>query len=49
MFRNNSNVDESAIETDDNFNRTFYGSPTLGGFIVVGLIILLIVYNLLFN
>lgn len=49
-FRNNTKKDdESAIEDDDNLNRTFFGGPTLGGFIIVGLVILFIAYQILFN
>ncbi len=37
---------ESKIDTDDSFNRTLYGTPTIGGIIVIGLIIIFILYNI---
>ena len=36
----------SKIETDDAFNRALYGSPTIGGMVVVGIIIVVIVFNI---
>jgi hypothetical protein len=36
---------KSKIETDDGWNRAFYGSPTIGGFIVVGVIILYLLFK----
>ncbi|WP_164462197.1 hypothetical protein [Bacillus sp. FJAT-42376] len=41
--------EKSKINTDDGWNRTLYGSPTIGGFIVVGLIVVYIVYQWLFT
>ncbi|MDQ0858808.1 hypothetical protein [Bacillus sp. V2I10] len=35
--------------SDDGWNRTFYGSPTIGGFIVVGILVIYIFYQWLFN
>ncbi|WP_260631786.1 hypothetical protein [Neobacillus niacini] len=35
--------EKSKIDTDDGWNRTFYGSPTIGGILVVGAIILYII------
>ncbi|WP_157951013.1 hypothetical protein [Peribacillus acanthi] len=32
--------EKSKIDTDDGWNRALYGSPTIGGFIVVGAIVL---------
>ncbi|WP_156129697.1 hypothetical protein [Bacillus sp. B-jedd] len=40
---------ESKIETGDGWNRTFYGSPTVGGFVVVGIIAAFIIYNIFFK
>ncbi|WP_394184730.1 hypothetical protein [Metabacillus halosaccharovorans] len=37
---NKDNHEKSKIETDDSWNRTFYGSPTIGGFVVVVVIVL---------
>jgi hypothetical protein len=31
--------DKSKIDTDDGWNRTFYGSPTVGGIIVVVIVL----------
>lgn len=39
------NREKSKIETDDAWNRTFYGSPTIGGIIVVGAIVLYFIFN----
>jgi len=36
---------KSKIDTDDEWNRTFYGSPTIGGLLVVGAIILYIIFT----
>ena len=36
---------KSKIETDDGWNRTFYGAPTIGGGLVVVAIILYIISN----
>jgi len=41
----NENKEKSKIETNDSFNRAFYGSPTIGGVIVIGIIILFLIYN----
>lgn len=41
------NKEKSQIETNDKWNRAFYGSPTIGGFIVIGIIIAFIIYNVL--
>ncbi|MGP7815671.1 hypothetical protein [Niallia sp. 01092] len=38
-------TEKSKIETNDSWNRTFYGSPTIGGFIVFGAIILFIIFH----
>lgn len=37
---------KSKIETDDAFNRALYGSPTIGGMIVVGIIVVFIIINI---
>lgn len=37
------------VNSDDGWNRTFYGSPTIGGFIVVGILVIYILYQWLFN
>ncbi|WP_180955086.1 hypothetical protein [Bacillus sp. V3-13] len=41
--------EKSKIETDDTFNRTLYGTPTIGGFIVIGIILCIIFFNLIFK
>ncbi|MDR7071548.1 hypothetical protein [Fictibacillus barbaricus] len=38
--------DKSKIETDDSWNRTLYGSPTIGGFIVVLAVVLYCLFKL---
>ena len=38
----NTSKRKSKIDTDDNWNRTFYGSPTIGGLVVIGIIILIL-------
>ena len=40
---------KSKINTDDGWNRTFYGSPTIGGFVVMGMIAAFIIYNIFFR
>jgi hypothetical protein len=47
--RGNEGKDNSKINTEDAWNRTFFGSPTLGGFIVIGIIIAFFVFNIIFN
>lgn len=37
------------VNSDDGWNRTFYGSPTIGGFIVVGILVIYILYQWLFH
>jgi hypothetical protein len=36
---------KSKIDTDDNWNRTFYGSPTIGGLIVIGFIVIILYFK----
>ncbi|MGG0655781.1 hypothetical protein [Rummeliibacillus pycnus] len=38
---------KSKIETNDLSNRTLYGSPTIGGMIVILTIIIIIIVNIL--
>ena len=33
------------IDTDDGWNRTFYGSPTIGGLIVIGIIVIILFFK----
>jgi hypothetical protein len=47
--RENESKVSSKINTEDAWNRTFFGSPTLGGFIVIGIIIAFFVFNIIFN
>ncbi|WP_216773401.1 hypothetical protein [Metabacillus halosaccharovorans] len=42
---NEDNREKSKIETDDSWNRTFYGSPTIGGFVVVFAIVLYLLFS----
>lgn len=48
MRSDKDDKEKSKIDTDDGWNRAIYGSPTIGGFIVIGVIIAIIVYNVLF-
>lgn len=48
MRSDNEDKEKSKIDTDDSWNRAIYGSPTIGGFIVIGVIIVIIIYNVLF-
>lgn len=41
--------EKSKIETDDAWNRALYGSPTIGGILVVGIIFLVIIINIFKN
>lgn len=45
----NRKQEESKIETNDISNRVLYGSPTAGGFIVAGIIVLFILYQWFFG
>ncbi|WP_213367332.1 hypothetical protein [Mesobacillus boroniphilus] len=45
----NKKIKGQSKESEDGWNRTFFGSPTLGGFVVVGIIIAFIVFNIIFN
>ncbi|CAM3829966.1 hypothetical protein [Cytobacillus oceanisediminis] len=49
MNKDNEDKHNSKINTDDAWNRTFYGSPTIGGFVVIGIIIAFIIYNVFFK
>jgi hypothetical protein len=49
MEKDNKKQEESKIETNDISNRVLYGSPTIGGFIVVGIVVLFILYQWFFN
>ncbi|WP_156932019.1 hypothetical protein [Bacillus sp. J37] len=42
---NKENREKSKIETNDSWNRTFYGSPTIGGFVVVAVIVLYLLFS----
>lgn len=45
MRKEKENREESKIDTDDAWNRTFYGTPTIGGFLVVIIIVLYLLFN----
>ncbi|MFJ8235516.1 hypothetical protein ACIQ34_07175 [Ureibacillus sp. NPDC094379] len=45
MRKDKDNHEKNKIDTDDSWNRTFYGSPTVGGMLVVGAIILYVIFN----
>lgn len=49
MKKDELKEEKSHIETRDAWNRTFYGSPTIGGLIVIGLIVAFIIYNIFSN
>ena len=44
-----SDEKKSKIETDDAWNRALYGSPTIGGLVVVGIILIVIIINIFKN
>ena len=37
--------EKSQINTDDGWNRTWYGNPTIGGILVIGAIILYVIFK----
>jgi len=39
------NREKSKIDTDDGWNRAVYGSPTIGGIVVVGAIVLYFIFR----
>ncbi|MEK4968309.1 hypothetical protein MKX29_11800 [Cytobacillus sp. FSL R7-0696] len=41
--------EESKMKTDDDWNRTFYGTPTVGGMAIVLAIIGYIIYQVLMS
>ena len=45
LSKDNKNHEKSKIETDDGWNRALYGSPTIGGLLVMAAIILFIIFN----
>ncbi|WP_391560035.1 hypothetical protein [Robertmurraya sp.] len=45
MRKQDDNREKSKIETDDGWNRTFYGSPTIGGIIVVVIVIFYLIFQ----
>ncbi|WP_226665257.1 hypothetical protein [Metabacillus litoralis] len=44
MTNRNDNRYKSKIETDDTWNRAFYGSPTKGGCFVIILVIIFLLW-----
>lgn len=48
-MRKHDEEKKSKIETDDAWNRALYGSPTIGGLVVVGIIFLVIIINIFKN
>ncbi|MFT9494928.1 MULTISPECIES: hypothetical protein [Bacillota] len=42
-------ITDNSKNTEDGWNRTFFGSPTLGGFVVVGIVIAFVVFNIIFK
>ena len=47
MKNETTDEEKSKIESNDNWNRAFYGSPTIGGWVVVGIIAAFIIFNIL--
>ncbi|MDQ0225768.1 hypothetical protein [Metabacillus niabensis] len=45
MKKEKENREKSKIDTDDAWNRTFYGTPTIGGFLVVIIVFLYLLFN----
>lgn len=45
MRNQDNNREKSKIETNDGWNRTFYGRPTIGGIIVVVIVILYLIFQ----
>ncbi|MFS0882141.1 hypothetical protein [Metabacillus niabensis] len=45
MRKGKENREKSKIDTDDAWNRTFYGTPTIGGFLVVIIVVLYLLFN----
>nr|WP_304220258.1 hypothetical protein [Fredinandcohnia onubensis] len=45
MRNKNEEQEKRKIDSDDGWNRTFYGSPTIGGIIVVVAIILYFIFR----
>ena len=41
--------EKSKINQEDGLNRTFFGNPTIGGFIIFGIVIIYILYQLIFG
>ncbi|WP_445491644.1 hypothetical protein [Niallia sp. 03133] len=41
----NNKREKSQIETNDSWNRALYGSPTIGGFVVIGALILYVLFH----
>ncbi|HWO96922.1 MAG TPA: hypothetical protein VNM45_11400 [Bacillus sp. (in: firmicutes)] len=48
-MREKEEKEKSVIETDDVSNRALYGSPTIGGAIVIGIIVIVVVYAAFFK
>lgn len=44
-----SEKEKNKINQDDGLNRTFFSNPTIGGFIVFGIVIIYILYQLIFS
>ncbi|WP_409295896.1 hypothetical protein V1498_20485 [Peribacillus sp. SCS-26] len=44
---NNEKKKEKSKVKNDSWNRAFYGSPTIGGLVVTGIIAVFIIFNVL--
>lgn len=45
MDKHRNEREQSKINTDDSWNRTIFGSPTIGGIIVIGAAVLYVLFN----
>lgn len=48
-IKNKENFEKTKKESNDVFNRSFIGTPAIGGMIIMGILILYVIYNMYFK
>lgn len=48
-IKNKEDFEKTKKESNDVFNRSFIGTPAIGGMIIMGILILYVIYNMYFK
>lgn len=48
-IKNKVHFEKTKKESNDVFNRSFIGTPAIGGMIIMGILILYVIYNMYFS